>query len=253
MGAGHSHTLYVHEHTRLHHLVPEVKIAGALGFAVVMAVTPRTALPVAAVELAIVASLARSARLRPRFVLSRLSVIVPFLLMAMLVPFVAGGAQVDVAGVSLSREGLWGAWNIASKATLGGLTSIVLAGTTEVPDLLRGLERLRVPAVLTTIAMFMVRYLEVVGGEVGRTRTAMTARGYDPRWLWQVRPLAAASGALFIRSYERGERVHQAMLSRGWDGRLPDLGHPTATTAQWRLASLPALTALLALLTWRLA
>jgi cobalt/nickel transport system permease protein len=46
----------------------------------------------------------------------------------------------------------------------------------------------------------MVRYLEVLAGELGRMRTAMTARGYDPRWLWQVRPIASSAGALFIRS-----------------------------------------------------
>ena len=49
----------------------------------------------------------------------------------------------------------------------------------------------------------------------------MTARGYDPSWIAQIRPLATAAGALFIRSYERGERVHQAMLARGFVGEFP--------------------------------
>lgn len=86
----------------------------------------------------------------------------------------------------------------------------------------------------------MLRYLEVITGELGRMRRAMTARGYDPRWLWQAKPIAASAGALFIRSYERGERVHAAMLARGWDGTMPDLVADRATAADWgRAAILP--------------
>jgi cobalt/nickel transport system permease protein len=67
----------------------------------------------------------------------------------------------------------------------------------------------------------MVRYLEVVTGELQRMRVARASRGFDARnpRHWPV--LARSAGALFIRSYERGERVHLAMLSRGYTGRLP--------------------------------
>ncbi|HRE03653.1 MAG TPA: CbiQ family ECF transporter T component, partial [Ilumatobacteraceae bacterium] len=44
-----------------------------------------------------------------------------------------------------------------------------------------------------------------------------------PRWLWQARPIAASLGTLFVRSYEHGERVHLAMLSRGFTGSMPSL------------------------------
>ncbi len=70
---------------------------------------------------------------------------------------------------------------------------------------------------------FMVRYLDVVTGEMARMMTAMRSRGYDPRSPRHWPTLARTLGALFIRSYERGERVHLAMLSRGYDGALPDL------------------------------
>ena len=96
--------------------------------------------------------------------------------------------------------------------------------------------RLRVPSVLTAIASFMIRYLEVVAAEMGRMRTAMTARGYDPRWLAQTRPIAASAGALFVRSYERGERVHSAMLARGFDGTMPDLEPDAADGREWMMA-----------------
>ena len=66
------------------------------------------------------------------------------------------------------------------------------------------------------IASFMVRYGEVLAGDLRRMRIARLSRGDDPRWLWQVRGIARTAGALFVRSYERGERVYVAMLARGY-------------------------------------
>ena len=90
--------------------------------------------------------------------------------------------------------------------------------TTSVPALLGGLRRLRVPSLLVAIAGSMVRYLDVIAGEVHRMDVARRSRGYQGRWLWQGKAVAAGAGALFVRAYERGERVHLAMLARGYDG-----------------------------------
>ena len=84
----------------------------------------------------------------------------------------------------------------------------------------RGLERLRVPR-LHPIAAFMVRY-----GRRDRRRGAAHAHRPPvprprPPLVWQARAVAAAAGALFVRSFERGERVHLAMVSRGYAGRCP--------------------------------
>jgi cobalt/nickel transport system permease protein len=138
----------------------------------------------------------------------------------------------------------WGL-GIAARSILGASASLLLVATTEIADLLRGLERLRAPRLLTQIAAFMVRYLEVIVGEVGRQRRAMTARGYDPRWLWQLRPLTAGLGVLFVRSYERGERVHAAMRARGFDGGMPVLveERPAGARAWLVAAVLPLLAA----------
>ena len=134
-----------------------------------------------------------------------------------------------LARVELSVEGLWGAWSIVVKGTLGVLASIVLTSTTEVTDILEGLDRLRVPRVFTDIAGFMVRYLDVILGEQRRMRVAMLSRGYDPGWWWQARALAASAGSMFIRSYERGERVFFAMTSRGYQGHMPRFSRHRAT------------------------
>lgn len=64
-------------------------------------------------------------------------------------------------------------------------------------------------------------------------RIARESRGFRARSVRQWRVLAGSLGALFIRSYERGERVHLAMLSRGYAGRLPFARELTASRRQW--------------------
>lgn len=243
MGAGHTHALHHHGHTRVHRLAPEAKVAATVAFVAAVAVTPRTAVWAFALHATLVVAVVAAAGLPVRFVVSRLAVIAPFVLFAFTLPFVATGERVEVAGVGLARDGLWGMFNVLAKAGLGATASIVLAGTTEQTRILTGLERLRVPPALTNIAAFMLRYLEVIAGELNRTRTAMTARGYDPRWLWQVKPLASTAGSMFVRSYERGERVHAAMLGRGFTGTMPAVDVRRASAAEWSAAAVVPLAA----------
>jgi cobalt/nickel transport system permease protein len=59
---------------------------------------------------------------------------------------------------------------------------------------------------------------------------------------------------LFVRSFERGERVHLAMVSRGYDGRLP-APHRLATVevgvTTWVAAlALPAIAATVTAIAW---
>lgn len=244
MGAGHAHTLYVHEHSPIHHLPPQVKVAAAILFVFLVAITPREAMWAFAIYAAVIVGLATVSRVGLRFVLVRLLGIVPFIAFAFLIPFIASGEQTDVLGLSVSVEGLWASWNILAKASIGASTSILLAGTTEVADILAGMARLRVPAVFTSIAGFMIRYLALIVDEIGRMRVAMTSRGYDPRWLWQAKPIAQSAGAMFIRSYERGERVYDAMVARGYTGEMPDLRRRDPTMSEWMVGgALPAMAA----------
>lgn len=208
-----------------------------------VAVTPRHAVWAFGLYAFLVAGLVVASRIRFKFVALRLLAIAPFVLFALLIPFVASGERTEVWGVSVSVDGMWGAWNILAKAALGASVSIVLTATTEISDIIRGLGKLRVPALFISIAMFMVRYLELISDELRRMRVAMASRGYDPRWLYQARPIASSAGALFIRSYERGERVHAAMLSRAFTGEMPNLGYRTAAPKEWIRVGLVVATA----------
>ena len=218
----------MHGHSPLHRLAPECKTAAVAGFAAAVAVTPGEAgwaFGAYALALAVAALIGR---IPFRFILVRLAAVLPFVLFAFLIPFVSSGERVEILGVWMSRPGLWAAWGIIAKAGLGAGAGILLTAVTEVPEIIRGLRRLRVPAALVSIAGFMVRYLELIAEELGRMRIAMATRGWRGRGMRSVRPLAAAAGTMFVRSYERGERVHAAMLARGYTGEMPDIaGRPT--------------------------
>lgn len=224
-------------------LAPEAKVAALLVFVLAVVVTPREAMWAFGVHAFLLLAVIVFAELPIGFVLRRMTIEIPFVAFALFLPFLGGGRETTILGIGLSVEGLWGAWNILAKATLGVGASVTLVATTEIPDLLHGLSRLRVPRLFVAIAGFMVRYIDVVAGELQRTRTAMTARGHDPRWLWQAAPLATAAGALFVRSYERGERVHQAMVARGYDGTMPTIDTRQATGLEWLSAMAVPLTA----------
>ena len=224
MGAGHGHRLHYHGHSPLHRAPAHLKLLGLLGFMLVVVATPDHWFAAFGAYLLVLLGVVALSQVPPTYLLKRMVVEVPFVVFALVLPFVAYGERVEVLGLSLSRPGLLAAFGILATATLGVLASLTLAATTEPQALLAGLERLRVPSLLVQIMSFMVRYLDVVTGEMQRMRVARESRGFsarDPRQ-WPV--IARSTGALFIRSYERGERVHLAMLSRGYTGTMPEHG-----------------------------
>ena len=253
VGGGHAHDgLFVAVDSPVHRLRPECKIAGTVLTVLAVVVAPREAFWVFAAFALLLVAVARLARVPLPTLAHRLTVELPFVAFAFLLPFVSGGRRIDLVGLSVSSDGLWAAWNILVKGTLGVAASGVLAATTPVADLLRGLERLHLPRLLTGITGFMIRYGDLLGAEVQRMRIARLSRGYDPRWIWQVKALATSSGALFVRSFERGERVYLSMVSRGFDGTMPvtDDGAPAPRRDWTRALAVPAVAAVLSASAW---
>ncbi len=242
MSAGHAHQLYLDRPTPVHRLPAQCKILAVLAFVIAVVATPRGVYwPYAIYALALV-GVAVVARVPAPTVLRRMVVEIPFVLFAVLLPFIARGPRIDVLGVSVSAAGLESAFILLAKATIGVVASILLAASTRPRDLLLGLQELRLPQELVQIMTFMFRYVDVVLAEMHRMRIARESRGFRARHAGHLKVLGHSAGALFIRSYERGERVHLAMLSRGYTGRMPVLNDIPATARHWALAaSLPAL------------
>ena len=235
MNVRHAHAVFVHGSSVVHRMPAVVKLA-TLGVVVVAVVaTPREQVWALVGEAAIVAAVAIVARLGPATFARRMVVAAPFLVFALALPFFGSAPRVSLHGVSLSVEGVWAAWSIFAKGLVCLAAAILMTATTTVPEIIEGLGRLRVPALMVGIASFMVRYLDVLAEESNRMRTAMAARGYAPRWLWQAAPTAGAASVLFVRSYERGERTYDAMVARGYAGEMPHLHGGAAGGRDWAL------------------
>lgn len=147
----------------------------------------------------------------------------PFLvLLAAANPFLDRTPQPGPGGWILPG-GWWSAGSIVGRGLLALTTVIALVATTPLTDLLRGAGRLGLPRVFTTQVFLLHRYLFVLAEEATTLRRAWSLRagGRRPTLTEAGRLLAA----LLERAWARAERLHRAMLARGFTGELPTLNH----------------------------
>jgi cobalt/nickel transport system permease protein len=209
----------------IHRLDPRAKLIGFAGVTIVAVSTPLRAWPAFAACALALAAVAALARVGPRTVWTRARVVLPLVLfVAAFVPFARkGGATVELGPLTVSEAGLATFATVSAKAAIGTVSAVLLGATTTFPAVLHALERLRAPRLPVLIAGFMYRYLFVVVDEVRRMRAALAARGYRPRHALQAAALGRAATALFLRTHARAERVHLAMLARGYRETMPRL------------------------------
>jgi cobalt/nickel transport system permease protein len=211
-----------------------VKILGLIGLVLVAVTLPTGAWAAFGALAAILVILAAASRLHPTYVLRRMTIEVPFLLAAAVLPFTAEN------GLALGAT-------VALKVSISVLAMVILSSTTPFPTLLRGFEMLKVPRLILTIVAFMWRYLHVLAGEVARMKRAREARGYSANWFWQAASTGSLIATLFVRSLERGERVYLAMMGRLYDGSMPETVTGRLQTARADVLFLTAITASLVL------
>ena len=247
MGAGLGPHLHIEGDSVVHRLPAHVKLVALLSFILLVVALPREAHLARVGMLVTALVVVAMTRVPWRHVLTRLVVETPFVVFALVLPFVATGPTREVGPFTVSRDGVAASVVLLLTATTSCLMAIAFATTTSSRDLVRALQHLHVPDRLVQILAFMVRYLGVVGSQSQRMKVARESRGFAPRSLggWPV--IASSAGALFIRSYERGERVHLAMMSRGYDGRMPVTDPLEADGGDWLRGLAPTLLALVAL------
>jgi cobalt/nickel transport system permease protein len=220
----------------VHRADARVKLVAAVGYILAIASTPQGtwyALALLAVPIAIVALLAHLSLVG---LLRRSLLALPFVLAALPLAFTREGQTVwtvPLAGWSASREGIEAVASIMGRSWLSVLTASVLTGTTSPTELVRALRALRVPRILAATMFFTYRYLFTIGDEglrLMRGRDSRSARlpGYRSggTLAWRARVLGNMVGTLFLRSYERSERVFAAMQSRGYNGEPRFLDAP---------------------------
>ncbi len=177
----------------------------------------------------------------PVEVLKRSLIALPFAgMIALSLPFTQGGQPVWTWRpfgweLTVTDEGLLLCGAVLAKAWLSVLAAALLLASTSLFDLLQAMRALHVPAVLISTMSFMVRYLFVLGEEAGRLQVARAARSAGPGGglAWRARVLGGMIGSLFIRSYERSERIYAAMLSRGFAGEIHSLARLAWQHRDW--------------------
>jgi len=210
----------------LHRLDPRAKIIALLGFIVLIVLTPPAEFIIFAQYGLIILALIFISRLPLVFILKRALMVIPFALMiTIFIPFLKSGRiaftlDLHLAHLRVTYEGLIICWNVLVKSVSSVLLLTILISTTRFSALLKGLEYLKVPRVMIILVSFMYRYLFVMIDEAEHMQRARTARWFGGYIIRQIRVVGNMVALLFIRTYERSERIYTAMLARGFDGRI---------------------------------
>jgi len=190
----------------IHRCHAAARILATLAFLICIATLQSNTAIAGGLYLALLVAAAMAARLPVPAMLRSAAAVLPFALCFAVASALAGDPERAV--------------RLVIRAYLSSFTALLLIATTPMPDLIAGLEWLRVPRFLLQVMQFLYRYLIVLREEANAMRQAGSARGGALRTL-RFRQAAAAAGVLFARSYARAESIHRAMLSRGFEGRLP--------------------------------
>jgi len=192
-----------HKHGPLQHLPAGGKLAGALFLILTVVLLPRTALTGLLMVAAVIGGLLAVSQIPLWFLLKRLLLLEPLVLgVAGLMWFQPDGGKIFAL--------------VMFKANLCLLTTILLSNTTPFAELLRVLQRLRMPWVFVTTLTLMHRYLFVLRDEAERMRRARASRTFTRGRRFQWLALSSVLGQLFVRASERAERIYNAMCARGW-------------------------------------
>ncbi len=233
----------------LYRLDARVKVVMTLLLILGILLTPERALPAYALLWALLGSLAAASGISAGRLARLGGLALPFVLASAALPFTMPGHPVlVVAGLTITDAGLIRFVSIVLKSWLSVQAALLLSITTPFTDLLWAFGSLRLPPTLIAIVGFMYRYLYTLRDEAERLIRARAARSASipgrrggGSLIWRARSVGGMVGSLFLRSYERSERVYEAMLSRGYDGQMRRLSAPPLAWTAVAYGSIPIL------------
>ena len=237
---------YHHRGSPVHQLDPRVKLLLALAFILTCALTPPGAWPVYILLLAIVLSVEILSNLGINYVQKRSLLALPFILAAFPVIFTISGEPLASFSIgpwtlTVTQPGLERFISIALKSWISVQAAVVLAASTPFPALLAAMRAIHIPRLLVAIFGLMWRYLFVLADEALRLVRARAARSGGSATTgaktggslaWRARVTGGMAGNLFLRAFERSDRIYMAMVSRGYDGEVRTIPLPALTNLQ---------------------
>jgi len=237
----HLHDQYQQAQTLVHGLDARVKVILTVLFILTVSLTPFGAFGAYIALFALIMAVALLARIEPMYLLKRSVVALPFALAAVTLPFTVPGQTLLTlpifGGLTVSAEGVIRFVSILIKSWLSLQMAIILVTVTAFPAILWALRALRIPPPLIAIVSLMYRYLFVLFDEAMRLLRARAARSATQAGIrsggslaWRGQVAGRMAGSLMLRSFERSERIYNAMLARGYQGQLLGLEHGHLTS-----------------------
>jgi cobalt/nickel transport system permease protein len=235
--------------SQIHRLDPRIKLVLAVVFILTNALMPVGAWPIFILLFALILSVEVISELGVSVVLKRSSLALPFVLAALPLILTIPGKTlfsfpVGPWVIHATYPGLVRFASIAIKSWLSVQAAIVLAASTSFPDLLVAMRALHVPQLLVSIFGLMWRYMFVLVDEATRLMRARASRSGQSdlpgtrsggNISWRARVTGGMAGSLFLRAFERSDRIYMAMVSRGYDGEVRTLPLSSIKPAQWAI------------------
>jgi cobalt/nickel transport system permease protein len=235
----------------LHQLDPRVKVVFTLLFIVSNVLLPDGAWLAFVAAWLILLMANRTARFRFGYLFKRSFIALPFALAAITVIFTQPGAPLTSwmwgsRTITISDAGVIRFASIVIRSWLSVQAAILLTATTQFPDLMHALRHLKVPSILISIISFMYRYLFVLVDEALRLLRAREARSarlvndgkHGGTVFWRAKVTGNMAGQLFVRSFERSDKVYNAMLARGYRGQLLTMNPHMMKRRDWLIMGL---------------
>ncbi len=193
----------------IHRLDARSKLAGFLLPILVIASTPRDQVWPYSFYFVLLGLLVVVSRVPAVHILWRCGLASPVILMASALLLASGG-----------HDAIKPAASVALKAYACIALMSLLTATSKVHHLLWAMRSLGAPAALNLIASLMFRYMFLLRAEYQRMARARESRTCRPVRSGRYALYARQFALLFIRSWERAERIHGAMAARGFKGTL---------------------------------
>jgi cobalt/nickel transport system permease protein len=218
----------------IHRLNPQFRIVAATLFSTLIALSER--LPTLITGLVIAILFVCCARLNPRKMFKKLTVIWGFLILLWLImPLtMAGPALFKPGPLTFTQPGVMLALQITLKANSILILFSALIATMSLSVLGHSLEKLGISAKLVLLLLLTYRYIFVIEQEYRKLRRAAAIRSFHPGTnMHTYKTYAYLIGMLFVRASERAQRVHQAMRCRGFNGKFYCLQEFAVTRRDW--------------------
>lgn len=230
---------YAHTDSPLTRRDPAVRVLGTVIIALGAALLPLGAWPQMLGLAAVVAGLAVVARIPPGPFLVRLAPPLAFVVLvsAAILVLVPGTPVARLGPLAVTDAGLLRFGSVVGRAAVALGAAVILVSTTPFSQLLQALRTLRLPRTVTTALGLAYRFLYILTDEVERLRRAARSRNAAEGTTPRRHLLMGIAGAVLQRSFDRSERLHRAMLARGFSGHMPALhttaahGHPVRELA----------------------